>query len=128
MEHLKERSKNPKETIIFLKYILLIILLQLSHFFFSTLFPSAMNTSSHLHSLLLSSCSWVIHMSSLASPFPILFLTSRLFCTYYLFLIPCIFSSILSLPLPTGNPPCDLHFCNSSPVLVVCLVCLCFCF
>ena len=28
-------------------------------------------------------------------------------------------------PLP-ANPPCDLHFCASVPVLVVCLVCLCF--
>ena len=33
----------------------------------------------------LSSCPWVIHISSLASPFPILFLTSScLFCTYHL--------------------------------------------
>ena len=33
----------------------------------------------------LSSCPWVVHVSSLASPFPILFLTSPcLFCTYHL--------------------------------------------
>ena len=33
----------------------------------------------------LSSCPWVMHISSLASPFPILFLTSPcLFCTYQL--------------------------------------------
>ena len=25
-------------------------------------------------------------------------------------------------PLPTNNPPCDLYFCASVPVLVVCLV------
>ena len=27
-------------------------------------------------------------------------------------------------PLPTDNPPVDLHFCDSVPVL--CLVCFCF--
>ena len=39
---------------------------------------------------LLSSCPWVMHLSSLASPFPVLFLTSPcLFCSYQLcFLIP----------------------------------------
>ena len=30
-------------------------------------------------------------------------------------------------PFPTANPPCDLHFCDSFPVLVICLVCFCFC-
>ena len=30
--------------------------------------------------------------------------------------------------LPTDNPPCDLHFCDSVPILVVCLVCFCFYF
>ena len=33
-----------------------------------------------------------------------------------------------SSPFPADNPPCDLHFCDSVPVLVVCLVCLCFYF
>ena len=41
-------------------------------------------------------------------------------------LIPCTFPPFSSLPLPTDNPPCDLHFCDSVPVLVVCLVCFCF--
>ena len=78
--------------------------------------------------LRLSSCPWVIHISSLASTFPILFLTSPcLFCTYYLcFLFPLSFPLFSPLSLPTDNPPCDLHFCDSVPVLVVCLVCFCF--
>ena len=42
----------------------------------------------------------------------------------FMLLIPCTFSPIL--PLPTDNPPWDLHFCGSVPVLVVCLVCFCF--
>ena len=75
-----------------------------------------------------SSCPWVIHISSLASTFPILFLPSPcLFSTYHL----CYLVSVSSLPLspshsPVDNPPCDLHFCDFLPVLVFCLVCFCF--
>ena len=76
-----------------------------------------------------SSCPWVIHISSLASPFPILFLPSPcLFSTYHLcFLFPVPFppfSLVPRTPPLTDNPP--LHFCDSVPVLVVCLVCFCF--
>ena len=48
----------------------------------------------------LSSCPWVVYVSPLASPFPILFLTSAcLFCTYHLcFLIPIPFYLILQSP------------------------------
>ena len=107
---------------------LLIMLLQLSHFPpFPQLHPA--------HPLpptfpTYSSCPWVIHISSLASPFPILFLPSPcLFSTYHL----CYLFSVPLPPLspthsPIDNPPCDLHFCGSVPVLVVCLVCFCFCF
>ena len=75
-----------------------------------------------------SSCPWVVHISPLASTFPILFLTSPcLFSTYHLcFLFPVPLPPFAFLPLPTDNPPCDLHFCESVPVLVVCLVCFCF--
>ena len=78
----------------------------------------------------LSSCPWVVHISSLASPSPILFLTFPcLFCAYQLcFLFPVPFPPFSLLPLPTDNPPCDLYFCDSVPVLLVCLVCFCFCF
>ena len=91
------------------------------------LYSSLPCTPHQPHSLPLSSCPWVIHISSLASPFPVLFLTSLcLFCTYHL----CFFSLHLlpHSPLPTDNPPCDPHFCDSVPVLVVCLVCFYFCF
>ena len=105
------------------------MLLQLSHFFlpFIPLYP-AHPLSPVSHSL--SPCPWVIHISSLASPFPILFLTSPcLFCTYHLcFLFPVSFSHSLPSPFPADNPPCDLQFCDSVPVLVVCLVHFWFCF
>ena len=50
----------------------------------------------------LSSCPWVVHINSLASPFPILFLISPcLFCTYqFVLLNPCAFSPILLPFLP----------------------------
>ena len=112
-------------TFSFLKYILLIMLLQLSHLPpFIPLCP--------VHPLpptvpLFSSCPWVVHRSSLASTFPILFLTSScLFSTYhlcYLFSVP--FPPLSPSHYPADNPPCDLNFCDSVPVLVVCLVCFC---
>ena len=68
-----------------------------------------------------SSCPWVVRISSLASTFPILFLTSPcLFSTYhlcYLFSVP--FPPLSPFHSPTDNPPCDLHFCGSVPVLLV---------
>ena len=100
------------------------MLLQLSQFFpFPPLcpvpapFPPAISP--------LSSCSWVMHISSLASPFPMLFLTSPcLFWTYQLcFLITAPFLPFSPFLLPAGNPPNDLQIYDSVPVLVVCLVC-----
>ena len=78
----------------------------------------------------ISSCSWVIHVSSSASPLLTLFLTSPcLFCSYYLcFLFSVLFSPPSPSLLTADNPPSDLLFCDSDPVLVVFLVCFCFCF
>ena len=100
LRKLKSFKRDCKETcltfapggdIIFIfifKYTLLIILLQLSQFFSLcslSLVPPFPPAIPHL-----SSCPWVVCISSLASPFPILFLPSPcLFCTYQLcFLIP----------------------------------------
>ena len=86
--------------------------------------PPSCNPKNLQHFPLLSSCLWVIHISSLTSLFPIPLLTSpRLFYAYQLcFLFPVSFPLILPLPLPTENPSCDLYFSGSVPVLVVCLV------
>ena len=64
-------------------------------------------------------------VSSLASPFPILFLTSPcLFCSYQLcFLIPAPFPPFSPVPFPADNPPNDLHTYDSISILFVCLVC-----
>ena len=80
----------------------------------------------------LSSSPWVIHISSLASPFPILFLTSPCqFCTYYLcFLFPVLFPTFSPLPLPSDT----FHVISITVILFlfqfVCLVhfILFFCF
>ena len=111
---------------LFFKNILLIMLLQLSHFRpFTQLHPA--------HPLPptfppYSSCPWVIHISSLASTFPILFLPSPcLFSTYYLcYLFSVPFPPLSPSQSPIDNPPCDLHFCGSVSVLVVCLAFFCF--
>ena len=70
---------------------------------------------SHPHSPRLSSCPWVIHISSLASPFPILFLTSPyLFCTYHLcFLFPVPFPPLT----PSSSPLITLHMISISVIL-----------
>ena len=56
------------------KSILLIMLLQLSHYF-SPLYSPPPCTLPPSNIPPLSSCPWIIHVSSLASPFPILFIT-----------------------------------------------------
>ena len=103
------------------------MLLQLSHFSlpFIPLHPEPPLQPALPH---LSSCPWVVHVSVLAYPFLLLFLTSAcLFCTYHLcFFFPVSFPTLS--PLPADNPPCDLHFCDSVPVLVVWFVCLLACF
>ena len=115
----------------FFKNILLIMLLQLSHFSFHLL-PYALHCPPHpppQHSFPLSLCPWFIHIRPLAFPFPILFLTTPcLFCTYHLcFLFPVPFLPFSTLHFPADViHPCDLYFCDSVPVLVVCLLCFCF--
>ena len=85
----------------FLKYILLIMVLQLSQFF--PLYPSStLHPSTLQHSPFLSSCPWVVHISSLTSLFPILFLTSPcLFNAYQL----CFLFSIPSVHHSSPSPP-----------------------
>ena len=104
------------------------MLLQLSHFppFIPlhpahTLPPPCPSFTSH---------PWVIHISSLASPFPILFLTSPcLFSTYHLrYLFPVAFPAFSPSQGPTDHPPCGLYFCDSVSVVVVSLVFLDFVF
>ena len=97
--------------ILFLIY-LLIMLLQLSHFPpHST--PSCPPPPSHIPPY--SSCPWVIHISSLASTFPTLFLPSPcLFSTYHL----CYLFSVPFPPSPSPTPLLTpLHVISISMVL-----------
>ena len=122
-----KQEKNPTYLFIFKVYFIYYAIIVVP-VFFSPLFSSALHTLSHQNSPhLLSSCPWVIHISSLASTFPTLFLTSPcLFSTYHLCYL---FSAPFPCPTPLLiTPPCDLHFCGSISVLVVCLICFCFCF
>ena len=97
------------------------MLLCLSHFF-PLYLPSTLHSSTIQHPFPISSCLWVIPINSLAFPLPILSLTSSclLYASQLCFLFPLPFPSIPSPP--TDNPPCVLHFSDSVPVLVVCLV------
>ena len=64
---------------------------------------------------------WLLHFLILFLLFPCLFSTYHL-C--YLFSVP--FPPLSPSQSPIDNPPCDLHFCGSVSVLVVCLVFFCF--
>ena len=112
---------NCNCSFIYLNYILLIMLLQFSQLSPFTPLPPVLPNPPAPH---LSSCPWVVLTSSLTSLFPIPFLTSpHLFYAYQLcFFFPVPFSPIPPFSLPTEISPCDVHFSDSVPLLVVCLV------
>ena len=89
------------------------MLLELSHFF-SPLYSPQPCTSLPPASPDLSSCPWVIHISSLAFPFPLLFLTSPVYSVpnyafYSLYLFPD--------SLPSSSPLITLHMISLSVIL-----------
>ena len=85
------------------------MLLQLSHSAPSTWYPP-FPPAIPPHN----SCPWVIEISYLVSPFPILYFTFPYFLpTNLYFLIPAPLSPFSLFPLPSHNPPRDLHICNS---------------
>ena len=118
---------------LFFKYVLLIMLLQLSHFF-SPLYPplpcTILPTSTPLPYFMSMGHTYKFFGFSISHtilnlPQSILYLPCMLLnhCTFPLILPP-----LSPSQPPTDNPPCDLHFCASVPVLVICLVFFCFCF
>ena len=125
-------SSNSARVIFLYFFFCVLIIFLFLRIFYWLCYYSCSNFSSfapsnrYPHSLQqspLSSCSWVMYMRSLASAFPILFLTPHcLFYTYQLcFLIPSPFLPFCPFPLPPDNPPNDLPVYDSDPVLVVCL-------
>ena len=106
-------------------YIVLITLLQLFWFFLcappSLSIPHSLGNCSRHHCW----CPWVIHTNSLATPFPMLYLTSPWLFYNYLFVV---FNPLTSHPSPhtpllSSNHPNVLHIHDSISVLLLCLVC-----
>ena len=71
------------------------------------------------------SCPWVVHINSLATPFPILYFTSPLlFCNYLFVLLKSTpLHPFLHTPLPSNNYQNALCNHDSVSVFLVCLVC-----
>ena len=119
----KMREKKVSGTGVFLNYILLVIY---SYYNYPK-FPALTPPSSTPHSLKQSpyTCPWVMCISYLATPFPILYFASPwLFCNYLFILHTLLTSSPLSpASLPSSKHQSALCICDSVSVLLVCLVC-----
>ena len=87
--------------------------------------PSCTPTPIHIPPLQFISMGRTYKFFSFYISYTLLHLPSTLYVLFML-LIPYTFYPILPLPFPTDNPPYDLHFCDSLPVLVVCLLCFFF--
>ena len=99
------KINSTKVGFYFFKIYFIFYAVTVGHFFplsFITLCPVSPTLPSAFSHL--SSCPWVVHISSLASPFPILFLIFPcLFCTYHLcFLFP--------VPFPPLSPTTLITF------------------
>ena len=102
------------------------MLLQLSHF--PPSLHSILPTPSLPHSpLQFMSMGHTYKFFGFYISYTILNLLLSFFYLPFVLLILCTFPP-LPFHFPTDNPPCDLHFCDSVPVLVVCLVHFWFCF
>ena len=112
----------------FLIIYLLIMLLQLSHF--PPFTPSCPPRPSHIPPYnRFMSMGHTYKFFGFYISYTIPTLPLSIFYLPFMLLILCTFLPSLSPShSPVDNPPCDLHFCGSVPVLVVCLVCICFCF
>ena len=102
----------PNYYILF-KYILLIMLLQFSQLPpLSPLHPAPPTPPASPH---LSSCPWVVHISSLSSvSYTIFDLSPSILCLPTVFLIPCTF---LFLLFPSPSPLTTLHVMSISLIL-----------
>ena len=91
----------------------------------SPLHPALPTFQHSPHQFMSMGCTYKFFESSVSHtiflPLPINFMPTN-FASYSLYLFPPPF------PLPTEIPPCDVHFCDSVLVLLVCLVHFCFCF
>ena len=97
------------------------MLLQLSHFFLHIILlcpappPSSIPPLLHVHRLYISIL-WLVHFLYYSKPPPVYFVPTNS-ASYSLYLFPH-----SPFPLPTEIAPCDVHFSDSVPVLIVYLV------
>ena len=111
----------------FLKVYFIDCAITIVPFFFSPLFPSVLQPpASPLSPPQVMSMGHTYKFFGFSISYTILNIPLSILCLPIMLLIPCTFLPFSPLPLPTDNPPCDLHFCDSVPVLVACLVCFCF--
>ena len=109
---------------IFLKYILLITLLQFSQFSPSIpLPPYTPNPPASPPQFMSMGCTYKFFGFSVT--YTVLNLSPSTLCQPIMLLIPCPFLPIPPLPVPTENPPCDLHF-SSYVLCSSCLLSFCF--
>ena len=106
---------------------LLIMLLQLSHSPPTPLHP-AHPPPSHIPPLQFMSIGHTYKFFGFYISYTILTLPLSIFHLSSMLLILCTFPPLSLSHSPIDTPPCDLHLYGSVPVLVVCLVCSCFCF
>ena len=108
------------------------MLLQLSQYFSSFSPPPPCNLPPQQpHALLppaLSSCPWVVHISSLTSLFPIPFLTSL--CPFYAYQLCFLFPELPPPFFPSPSPLKTLHVMSISLILFLfqLFASFCFCF
>ena len=120
-EYYWNHNSNTKSKHFFLIY-LLIMLLQLSHFCPFTPLHPAHPPPSHIPPLQFMSMGHTYKFFGFYISYTILTLPLSIFHLSVKLFILCTFTP----PSPIDNPPCDLHFCGSVSVLVVCLVFFCF--
>ena len=110
----------------FLKVYFIDNAIMLSHLFLSFI-PLCPATPFHQHSptLVHGPVSYICKFFGFSISCTILNLSLSILYLPFMLLILCTFSNSVPVPLPADNPPCDLHFCDSVPV-IVCLLCFCF--
>ena len=114
--------------LLFFLIYLLIVLLQLSQFPPPHSTPSCPSPPSYIPPLQFMSMGHTYKFFGFYISYTIFTLPLSIFHLSSMLLILCKFLPLSPSHSPIDNPSSDLHLYDSVPVLVVCLVCSCFCF